>query len=298
MSNGTQNAQTSEAGSDSGGVFESIRGEKSRDTESDAVSSAEQESASHASGTEDAPPTDQTQKAEGTGDNESEVRLRQRTAKLERQIAEMGPWAQLGVALQQAPGGGQIITKLQNGEALSAGEQVQVDQASAAVGESPLTKKEMLDTMNMRDAAKQQIDDLHGMAREKFADYDKIRKNPQYLGLMDANLGAVWNGSLPLHEDVKDWSDVQAARNYTAIASAHEMYLMRNPKVAKALKEAGKLEANDKNAEKLAASSMSSGTSTSASDEKSMTAEERIKHSMLNARGVGKSFAKLGKVKQ
>ena len=62
-----------------------------------------------------------------------------------------------------------------------------------------------------------------------------------------------------------------------------------------ALKAAGKKEADDRNADKLAASSMSSGTSTSASDEKTMTTEERIKHSMLNARGVGKSFAKMGR---
>jgi hypothetical protein len=203
----------------------------------------------------------------------------------------MGPWAQLGVALQQTPGGEQIIAKLQQGQPLTAGEAAQVEQAQ----EAPLTKKEMLETLNMRDAAKTQIEEIHSVAREKFADHDKIRKNPQFLGLMDATLGAVWNGSIPIHEDAQDWNDVQAARNFTAIASAHEMYLMRNPKVAKALKEAGVKEANERNADKLAASAMSSGTSTSSSDEKSMSSEERIKAAMLNARGTGKSFAKLGK---
>jgi hypothetical protein len=272
-------------------VFEGIRGEKSRDPESESVLSAEKDATAHASEGQDAPAEGQGQKAEG-GDSESEIKLRQRTAKLERQIAEMGPWAQLGVALQQAPGGAEIIGKLQAGQQLTAGEQRQVD---AAQEEAPLTKSQMLETLNMRDAAKTQIEEIHSVARENFADYDKIRKNPQFLGLMDATLGAVWNGSIPIHADAKDWTDVQAARNYTAIASAHEMYLMRNPKVAKALKEAGRKEANDKNAEKLAASSMSSGTSTGSSDEKSMTSEERIKHSMLNARGTGKSFAKLGR---
>jgi hypothetical protein len=272
-------------------VFESIRGEKSRDSESDSVLAAEKDATALASEKGEGPPKDKSQKAEGD-DSGREVQLRQRTAKLERQIAEMGPWAQLGVALQQAPGGEQIIAKLQAGQALTAAEEQQVANAQE---ERPLTKQEMLETLNMRDAAKTQIEEIHSVAREKFADYDKIRKNPQFLGLMDATLGAVWNGSIPIHEAAADWSDIQAARNFTAIASAHEMYLMRNPKVAKALKEAGKREANDKNAEKLAASSMSSGTSTGSSDEKSLTSEERIKAAMLNARGVGKSFAKLGK---
>ncbi len=289
------NTTTSETGSDSKGVFESIRGEKSQDTESDSALDGSKEASSQASEGQDAPAGDKSQKAE-VDDSTTEVQLRQRTAKLERQIGEMGPWAQLGVALQKAPGGEEIIGKIQAGQPLTAAETEQVNQAGSE--EAGLTKKELLDTLNMRDAAKTQLDEIHTMARENFQDYDKIRKNPQYLGMMDATLGAVWNGSIPLHEHTKDWNDIQAARNYTAIASAHEMYLLRNPKVRAALKEAGKKEANDKNADKLAASSMSSGTSTSASDEKTMTAEERIKYSMLNAKGVGKSFAKMGKVKQ
>ncbi len=297
MPNETQsNTTTSETGSDNRGVFESIRGEKSRDTESAAALAAEKDTSSQASGTQDAPVDDQPKKAE-SGDNVTEVQLRQRTAKLERQITEMGPYAQLGVALQQAPGGEAIIEKIKGGQALTA-QETQTVEGAASESDAGLTKKELLETLNMRDAAKTQIDEIHSMARENFADYDKIRKNPQYLGMMDANLGAVWNGSIPLHKDTKDWTDVQAARNYTAIASAYEMYVMRNPKVKDALKEAGRKEANDKNAETLAASSMSSGTSTSASDEKAMTSEERIKHSMLNAHGVGKSFAKIGKVRQ
>jgi hypothetical protein len=276
-------------------VFEGIRGEKSRDPESESVLSAEKDATARASETGEGPPKDKSQKAEG-GDNVTEVQLRQRTAKLERQIAEMGPWAQLGVALQQAPGGQQIIAKLQQGQALTAGEQQTLEDAQGDQPEErPLTRAELNEALNMRDAAKTQIDEIHSVAREKFADYDKIRKNPQFLGFMDATLGAVWNGSIPIHEDAKDWTDVQAARNFTAIASAHELYLMRNPKVAAALKEAGRKEADERNAEKLAASSMSSRTSTSSSDEKSMTSEERIKNAMLNARGVGKSFAKLGR---
>ena len=292
MSNETSNPSTDAAGSDKQGVFESIRGEKSRDTESDSVLTADKESTARASEEQDAPASKTPQKAAREGDNETEVALRQRTAKLERQIAEMGPWAQIGVALRQSPGGEDLVNKLQAGESLTTGEQAQVREASEEAG---LTKKELLETLNMRDAAKQQVDEIHSLARENFSDYDKIRKNPQFLGMVDATLGAVWNGSIPLHEKTKDWSDVQAARNYTAIASAHEMYLMRNPKVAEALKKAGKLEADDRNAEKLAASSMSSGTSTSASDEKTETATDRIKSAMLNARGTGKSFAKMGR---
>ena len=292
MSNETSNPSTDATGSDKQSVFESIRGEKSRDTESDSVLTADKESAARASEEQDAPASKAPQKAAREGDNETEVALRQRTAKLERQIAEMGPWAQIGVALRQSPGGEDLVNKLQAGESLTTGEQAQVREASEEAG---LTKKELLETLNMRDAAKQQVDEIHSLARENFSDYDKIRKNPQFLGMVDATLGAVWNGSIPLHEKTKNWSDVQAARNYTAIASAHEMYLMRNPKVAEALKKAGKLEADDRNAEKLAASSMSSGTSTSASDEKTETATDRIKSAMLNARGTGKSFAKMGR---
>ncbi len=292
MSNETTNPSTETAGSDKQGVFEGIRGEKSRDQESETVLTAEKESAARASGEQDAPAKTEPQKAEREGDNETEVALRQRTAKLERQIAEMGPWAQIGVQLRQSPGGEDLVQKLQSGESLTSGEQAQVREAGDEAG---LTKKELLETLNMRDAAKQQIDEIHSMARENFSDYDKIRKSPQFLGMVDASLGAVWNGSIPLHPSTKDWTVVQAASNYTAIASAHELYVMRNPKVKEALKAAGKKEADDRNADKLAASSMSSGTSTSASDEKDMTTEERIKHSMLNARGVGKSFAKMGR---
>jgi hypothetical protein len=43
MSNENQTPSTSAAGSGSGGVFEGIRGEKSRDTESDSVLAAEKD---------------------------------------------------------------------------------------------------------------------------------------------------------------------------------------------------------------------------------------------------------------
>ncbi len=291
MSN-ENNPSTETPGSDSKGVFESIRGEKSRDVESDSVLTGDKDTAAQASGGSDAPAGTTTPKAERVDDNVADVKLRQHAASLERKLAEMGPWAQIGVALRDSPGGEQLLSKLQRGEPLGATETEEVKEAAKDVG---LTRQELTDTLNMRDAAKQQVDEIHSMAREKFADYDKIRKNPQFLGFVDASLGAVWNGSLPLDKSVSDWTDVQAARNYTAISNAYELYVMRNPKVADALKAAGKKEANDKNADALAVSAMSSGTSTTSTDEKSMTAEERIKHSMLNVQGTGKSFAKMGR---
>lgn len=283
-----QNPSTDSTGS---GVFEGIRGAKSRDPEVEAHEAEEKEAAAQAS--EKAPeksgqtePEPKAQKAEG-GDNAREVQARQRIAQLERRLAEMGPWAQLAQALNQDPGGREILEKLQRGEALMAGDPSKQEIADRA----GLSKQELVETLNQRDAINRQITELTELAEDRLPDYKKIRKNPQFVGLMDAAMASVWNGSIPLHPDVSDWQDEQAAKNFTALAFAHEMYLMRNPKVKEAVKQAGKNEERDRTAAKLAAS-VSSGTTTAAGEEKRLSPEEQVKFRMLNSKGVGKSFSK------
>ena len=157
--------------------------------------------------------------------------------------------------------------------------------------ERGLTRVELDEALNQRDAAKRQIDDITGLAEENLPDYKQVRKSPAYRGMMDAALAAVWNGTVPLEKSVEAWDDVQAARNYTAIAFAYKMYLTQNPKVREAAKEAGRREASEKAASALAGELSSGGTSTS-SGERETTAEEQLIERMVNSRGVGKSFAK------
>ena len=285
MSNVEQNPSPQSGGA---GVFEGIRGAKSRDPE---VTSAEtpREQTAQVSET---PSGDTTPQKTESGDNESEVRLRQRTANLERKLAEMGPWAQVGIALRNDPDGAELLARLQRGEAILAGSPQAAETNGKAAVSPGMSREELRQELNERDAVKRQIDDLTAMAEERLPHYSKIKKSPQFLGIMDAALAATWNGSIPLHEDVKDWTNEQAAKNYTALAFAHEMYIMRNPKVQEAVKEAGKKEERERAGAALAAS-VSSGTSTSTSSEdRKLTAEETVKQRMLNARGVGKSFAK------
>ena len=271
------------------GVFEGIRGAKSRDPEV-TPAPAEREATAQVSEAPSGETAQPTQKTE-SGDNESEVRLRQRTASLERKLAEMGPWAQVGIALRNDPNGEELLQRLQRGEPILAGSPQDTERGQPAVSPG-LSREELTQTLNEREAIKRQIDDLTTMAEERLPHYSKIKKSPQFIGLMDAALAAQWNGSLPLHPDVKEWSDEQASKNYTALALAHEMYLMRNPKVQEAVKEAGKKEERERAGAALAAS-VSSGTSTSTSGEdRKQTSEEAVKQRMLNARGVGKSFAK------
>lgn len=286
--NENTNPSTSPTGS---GVFESIRGHKSLDVEEDSLEAADKEAAAQAQQTEEETPGQEEAQpeaaAEGKGDSPSEIQARQRMAQLERRLAEMGPWAQLSQALAQDPYGREILERVQKGEPLMAGDRQEMRERIQSTG---VTKQELNDLLNQREAANRQITELTSLAEEKLADYKQIRRNPQFVGLLDAAIAASWNGSIPLHPDSKGM-DEQAARNYTAMAFAHEMYLMRNPKVREALKQAGKNEERDRGAAALAAS-VSSGTTTAAGDEKKMTPEQLMKHRMLNARGTGKSFSK------
>lgn len=270
------------------GVLDHLKGAKSRDTESESVLTAEEEAAASASTGPDAPDelseSPEPEKAKKS-DDDALVQLRQRNARMERQLAEMGPWAQVGLALQNDPQGKEILARIQRGERLSAADQSEAQDRG-------LTRAELEEALNQRDAAKAQIDEITRMAEENLPHYKEMRKNPKFRGFVDATLAAAWNGTLPLSEKVADWENQQAAKNYTAIEFAHKMYLMENPKVKEAVKEAGRREAKEK-AESALAGELSSGSSSSSSGEgKELTPEEAIQQRMLNARGVGKSFSK------
>ena len=269
-----------------------MRGAKSRDQESESALAAEEETAASASEDSDAPSEASAAGAADAGpekaervDDEATVQLRQRAALLERRLAEMGPWAQVGLALQNDPEGREMLARLQKGEPLMAG-----DRQTAQ--ERGLTRAELDEALNQRDAAKQQIDEITSLAEENLPHYKSMRKSPRFRGFLDATLAAAWNGTLPLSEKVKGWENAQAAKNYTAIEFAHKMYLLENPKVKDAVKEAGRKEAQEK-AEAALAGELSSGSSSISSGEgKRLTPEEAVQQRMLNAKGVGKSFAK------
>jgi hypothetical protein len=277
------------SGTSGAGVLDHLKGAKSKDPD---LQYEETESAAHESA-ETKPDGAEAPKQTAEKGSDSEVRLRQRAALLERQLAELGPYAQLGIALANDPSGQELVEKIQRGEPVFG---AKGREATEHLQETRgLTRAELADELNRRDAAKRQIDELYSLAGEKLSHFNQIRKNAEFQGFVDASLAATWNGTIPVDPEVADWTDVQAARNFTALKMAHEMYLMRNPKVRDAVKEAGRKEASERAGAVLAGELGSGSTSNSSSQESKLSPEEEVIQRMLNVRGRGKSFSSIGR---
>ena len=152
---------------------------------------------------------------EGTDWRAENTRLRQELKKAKDLNREALPFAQLGVALQQAPGGDKIVEKLRKGEALTAAQEAKLEKAQEQTGTAALSPEQiqkMLDsaaqTFEQRywesRKAERAMESLHKWAGEKYAGYDELHTTPQWNQHLSTVLAAIEHGTLELPDD---WSD-------------------------------------------------------------------------------------------
>jgi hypothetical protein len=230
-------------------------------------------------------------KAQGDSDTESGSETQQQVKRLERQLRNMGPYAQFGLAVAQDQKGQGVIQRWQKGEAL-------FDQEEAVMGEEkpqsqPLTEEGINRLLDTRETARRQMDTLNEMASENLEHFPKIRKSQKFVKALNGALATVWNDP-DWHDDapeqVRGWDDEGAAKNYTALTQAYRYVLANNPKVLEAAKEAGKREAKEKAEAAMAASVSSGGTSSSQEEPPPKSDEQKIIDAMVNASDGRKSF--------
>lgn len=287
----TQGSPSPEKG---GKLFESIRGAHSRDPEV-AAEAAEQPTKTEP--TEGSEPVKPAAEPGGSGDP-NVLKLKQEVAKLQRQLGQMGPWAQLGIAVGQEDRA--ALERFQRGEKVL--QRAANDAATTNDGYAPssagLTLEQINALMDQRDAAKEQIRRLNELGRENLEHFDAVSKNQLYAEFLDNNLRSVWAGRMELDPDTLGWADDGLARNYTAVKRSYRQVLADNPKVVEAAKRAGQAEARER-AEAALAASGPSGSKTSSHEEPPPKSEaEDMIDRMVNARGIGKPFRTIGRARR
>jgi hypothetical protein len=275
------------------GVFESSRGVRSRDPD------VLEEPAK----TETTEPTEAAKEpAEAAKPDDGRLgKALQRAAQLERQINQLGPWAQFGMAVGNDPKGKAIADRYQKGVPLFVGDEEDISSMTASEvrdrnEEKPLTRQELADYMQQKEAAAQVASDLNTRAEEELPEFRKISKGREFVEMLDWARQAVWNGSIPLDESAADMDNDYAAKEYTALKRAYTMRLASDPKVLEAAKKAGIKQAKER-AEEAAAVPSSTTTTTSSQEEPGEKTEaEDLVQRMVNARrGGGKGFASIGR---
>lgn len=273
------------------GVFSSIQGAHSRDSEA-AEETAKTETA------EPTKPVVEPGEADKKVGDERLGKALQRAAQLERQINQLGPWAQFGMAVGNDPKGKSIVERYQKGQELFLDEEdlasMTASEVQARNEEKPLTRQELADYMQQKEAAAHVAQELNAVAEEELPEFKRISKGREFAEFLDWATRAVWNGSIPLDESVVSWDNDYAAKQYTALKKAYKMKLASDPKVLEAAKKAGEKEAKER-AEEAAAVPSSVTTTTSSQEEPGEKTEaDKAIDRMLNVRGRGKSFASVG----
>jgi hypothetical protein len=272
------------------GVFEGIRGQKSQDTD---VVEEQQELALETAEPEKPASAGETAKSKEPDVGKTNAD-KQRIARLERQLAQLGPWAQFGMAVGGDPKGKRIVDKYQRGEPLFEEEVAYLEDQVEKQQEKPLTREDIRQELDERDAGKALMDELNSMAEEELDGFKKIKRNPKFLEFLDFARQSVWQGRTELDEGVLDWQNEMAAKEMTAIKRAYNLYLADNPKVLEAAKKAGQKQEQERR-EALQSVPTSEGTTTSSQEEPEETSsEEDLVKRMMNVRGRGKSFATVG----
>jgi hypothetical protein len=226
--------------------------------------------------------------------------MKQEIAKLQRQLGNLNPWAQLGMAVGKEDKKA-IDRWQQGGKIFGAGAAAEENLQSAVdTGQAPegVSLRQINDLLDQRDAARTQISRLDELGRENLKHFEKISKSQLYTNFLSNNLNAVWNGHMELDPDTYGWADDQLAKNYTAVKAAYRQVLADNPKVIEAAKSAGKQEAAERAEAALAAERGTGSTTTTKSGqeepEKKTEADDMIDR-MVNARGRGRSFREIGR---
>ena len=269
------------------GVFDQIQGAKSRDPEVAEDPAKEPEKAEAAE-----PAKDVGEAAKSEGD-ERVGKATQRIAQLERQINQLGPWAQFGMAVGAVKGEGEdMVQRYQQGQQLFTDEEGKpVAEPVARPREQAFTREDY----HQEKAAEHLTGQLTELAEEELPHFRKVSRSQEYAQTLDWATNSAWNGTLPLDESVVGWDNDFAAKQYTAMKKAYKMHLASNPKVLEAAKKAGEKQQKERDAEAAAVPSPTgSSTTTSQEEQGEKTEAEEAVDKMLKAGGGGRSFASLG----
>lgn len=229
------------------------------------------------------------------------TKLMQRNAEIEKYSERAVPYVRVAQALQAAPGGKEIIQKLEKGEPLTAAEEKKAEKVAkdaAAEGEVPLTvgaAKELFDkkiddatskfgeTVAAERNAEKSITALEAKATKELEGYQNLKNDPTFKGWVAATLAQIKEGQLQVPKGEDDLY-------YFATKTAHKIVhsLQGDPAETKGEEE--------RVAEVLAAGgsrpSPATGQTESSDIPKGMEAQiERIRGYGTRAHIAGKSFS-------
>ena len=272
------------------GVFEGIRGAKSQDL--DAVEEPKTETQTAAP--EEPKGETEAREADELEELRKEVnRLRQYNAQKDRKLAELGPYAQFGMTVASDEKGKAVVQRYEKGQPLF-DEDGQMNYSEEVTERTGLTEDKLQSILDQREAAKELTNELNSIAEENLRDYKSIKRSQKFRDFHAAARSLAWNGQIPLDDGTLQWQNEYAAKEYTAIKKAYDMYLADSPERREAIEKAKKLEAEERKKEKSSVPS-SDGTTTSSQEEPEETSpEDDLVKRMLNVRGRGKSFASVG----
>lgn len=236
----------------------------------------------------------------GTGDLKGEnTRLRQRLAQLEQRNTDAVPYVNAVVALSKTKVGAQIMERIQNGEDLTEYQLSRVEKALATETPPPGITEEQLrealktergETMNafadklrtMRMAEKSNAA-LEAKAEKELPGYEKLRGTPVWKGAMDAVIGAIRNGTIPVPEGQDPF--------WIATNRAYHLCVSEDPDIAKGPKPSAPK--SEERLKELLASATKPSASKIADAEKDMPESYKRQLELARSLGsgtVGKSF--------
>ena len=182
------------------------------------------------------------------------TKLQQQASKAERLNGEAMPWVQLGLALNNAPGGKGIIEKLQKGQPLTEAQQAKLDTAQAASGNSGLSKDEVrslfaeelpkaMSILEQRlyesDRAKRDMEKLNQKATKELVGFEDLQQTPEWNQALDLVLFGIEHRKIEVPPDEDPY--------WFAFKKAHTMILGEKPEIGKK-KPANKTESERKGA--------------------------------------------------
>lgn len=144
------------------------------------------------------------------------TRLRQELAKVKDLNRQATPYVNLALALKNAPGGAEIIEKLQKGEPLTAKQEATLERAGAASpSTSGLTTEQLAQLLDEKlitfeqrmfqsREAEKQMEKLHQRAAKEFPGYEEVRHDPKWKNGLKTVLAMIEQEVLEVPEDEPD----------------------------------------------------------------------------------------------
>lgn len=169
------------------------------------------------------------------------TKLQQQASKAERLNGEAMPWVQLGLALNNAPGGKGIIEKLQKGQSLTEAQQTKLEAAQAATGTSSLSLEAVeklfeekvmpraMATLEQRlyetDRAKRDMEKLNQKATKELVGFEDLQQTPEWNQALDLVLFGIEHRKIEVPPDEDPY--------WFAFKKAHTMILGEKPEIGK-----------------------------------------------------------------